>query len=92
MSNVPRVSVIVTCYKRVNYLAEALRSVLAQSYEDYEILVADDSGTAAAREIVAVFGRPERIRYLARERTLGVASSIRCTVKHGPRGVHCNSK
>jgi glycosyltransferase involved in cell wall biosynthesis len=81
MSSVPRVSVIVTCYKRINYLAEALRSVLAQSYEDYEILVADDSGTAAAREIVAVFGQPERIRYLAHERTLGVASSIVRTVK-----------
>ena len=81
MSSVPRVSVIVTCYKRVNYLAEALRSVLAQSYDDYEILVADDSGTAAAREIVAVFGQPERIRYLAHDSTLGVTSSIVRTIK-----------
>ena len=80
MSRVPRVSIIVTCYKRVNYLAEALRSVLAQSYKDYEILVADDSGTAAAREIVAGFAQPERIRYLAHDSTLGVASSIARTV------------
>ena len=80
MSRVPRVSVIVTCYDRLNYLAEALSSVLAQSYENYEILVADDSGTAAAREIVAGFAQPERIRYLAHDSTLGVASSIARTV------------
>jgi glycosyltransferase involved in cell wall biosynthesis len=82
MSNIPLVSVIVTCYRRTEYIAEALRSVLAQSYEDYEILVADDSGTAAARDIVAAFGQPERMRYFAHAKTLGVASSIVRTVKH----------
>ncbi|MFL6500241.1 MAG: glycosyltransferase family 2 protein [Candidatus Udaeobacter sp.] len=81
MSRIPRVSVVVTCYKRVNYLAEALRSIFAQSYDDYEILVADDSGTAAAREIVAGFAQPERITYLAHASTLGVASSIAHAVK-----------
>lgn len=81
MSRVPRVSVIVTCYTRTNYIAEAVKSVLAQSYEDYEILVADDSGTAVAREIVADFGQPDRIRYLAHASTLGVASSIALAVK-----------
>lgn len=80
MSSAPHVSVIVTCYTRTKYIAEALRSVLAQSYQDYEILVADDSGTAAAREIVAGFGQRKRIRYLAHDKTLGVASSIVGTV------------
>src|SRR3954467_8295332 len=81
MTGVPRVSVIVTCYKRVNYLAEALGSVLAQSYHDYEILVADDSGTAMARKIVLGLGQPERIRHLAHINTLGVAASIVRTAK-----------
>ena len=80
MSSAPHVSVIVTCYTRTKYIAEALRSVLAQSYEDYEILVADDSGTAAAREIVAGFAQQKPIRYLAHDRTLGVATSIVRTV------------
>ena len=81
MSKVPRVSVIVTCYTRTNYIAEALRSVLAQSYNDYEILVADDSGTAAVKEIVTAFRQPERIRYLGHASTLGVALSIVRAVK-----------
>jgi len=65
----------------VNYVAEALGSVLAQSYHDYEILVADDSGTAMARKIVLGFGQPERIRHLAHINTLGVAASIVRTAK-----------
>ena len=65
-------SVILTVYKRTEYLAEALRSVLDQSFPDFEIIVADDSGTAAAREIVANCGDLDRVKYLPNPTTLGV--------------------
>jgi glycosyltransferase involved in cell wall biosynthesis len=76
MSATPRVSVIVTVYQRTCYLAEALDSVLAQSYTNYEIIVADDSGTAAAREIVAARGNPGCLRYLQHPSALGIAGSL----------------
>ena len=72
----PRVSVILTVHKRTQFLAEALESVLAQIYRDYEIIVADDSGTAAARHIVAACGAADRVRYLPNPRTLGIAVSL----------------
>jgi len=73
----PRVSIILTVYQRTKYLGEALDSVLAQSYSDYEVLVADDSGTATAREIVAARAQHEpRIRYQPNPATLGVATSL----------------
>src|SRR5947207_260979 len=71
----PRVSIILTVYKRTNYLPEALNSVLAQSYRDFEILVADDSGTASSREIVSACTDP-RVRYLPNQTTLGIARSL----------------
>ena len=70
------VSVILTVYKRTEYLAEALRSALNQFFPDFEIIVADDSGTAAAREIVANFGDGGRVKYLSNPTTLGVARSL----------------
>lgn len=73
---IPRVSVILTVYKRTEYLAEALRSVLDQSFPDFEIIVADDSGMAAAREIVANCGDLDRVKYLPNPTTLGVAQSL----------------
>jgi len=77
----PRVSVILTVHKRTQFFAEALESVLAQSYRDYEIIVADDSGTAAARHIVAACGATDRVRYLPNPRTLGIAVSLVKAVK-----------
>ena len=41
-SNFPLVSCVVTCYKKVPYLYEALESVLKQDYPRIELLVTDD--------------------------------------------------
>jgi glycosyltransferase involved in cell wall biosynthesis len=78
----PRVSIILTVYKRTGYLAAALASVLAQSYRDFEIIVADDSGTRAAEPLVAACGDPERVHYLPHPATLGIAASLVRAVAH----------
>lgn len=73
----PRVSVILTVYKRTKHLGEALDSVLRQSYQNFEIIVADDSSIAAAREIVETRARIDpRIFYQPNPKTLGIATSI----------------
>lgn len=72
---IPRVSIIITVYKRTEYLPQALASALSQSYADFEVIVADDSGTAASREIVSAYNDP-RVRYLLNPITLGVARSL----------------
>jgi glycosyltransferase involved in cell wall biosynthesis len=58
-----------------------LQSALAQCYKDYEIIVADDSGTAASREIVAKY-QSERVKFLANAETLGIAGSVVRAVQH----------
>lgn len=72
----PLVSVILTVYRRLTFLAGALRSVEAQTFGDYEVIVADDSGTGAARAISLASGNP-RVRYQANPVSLGVALSLR---------------
>lgn len=56
-----KVSVIIPTYNRANLLAEAIDSVLAQSYTDYELIVIDDGSTDDTERVVHSYG--DRVRY-----------------------------
>ncbi len=77
----PLVSVVLTVYTRLTFFAQALESVQAQTFGDYEIIIADDSGTAAARALSFASNDP-RIRYHANAASLGVALSLRAAAGH----------
>lgn len=59
----PPVSVIIPTYKRAGLLHDCLRSVLAQTFTDFECLVVENGDSDEAREVVDGFG-DARLRYL----------------------------
>ncbi len=59
------VSVVIPTFNCADFLVEAIRSVLAQTYEDYEIIVVDDGSTDHAEAALRPFGN--RIRYIRQE-------------------------
>lgn len=59
----PAISVILATYNRPDVLAAAIRSVLAQEFEDWELLVVGDHCADETAATVAGFGDP-RIRYI----------------------------
>jgi len=71
----PKVSVFVLTYNHVEWIGQALDSVLAQQTTfDFELVVADDCSTDGTREVVREYAarHPERIRTFLPERNLGV--------------------
>jgi glycosyltransferase involved in cell wall biosynthesis len=58
----PRVSVIVPVFNRDAWLGEALDSIAAQTYEDYEVIIVDDGSTDRSREIALDRSRKSRGR------------------------------
>jgi len=51
----PKVSVIIPTYKRAYLLGRAMESVLDQTYQDFEIIVVDDTSSDETREVVQIF-------------------------------------
>jgi glycosyltransferase involved in cell wall biosynthesis len=62
----PAVSVIIPVFNRPSQLRRALESVLAQSFDDFEIIVVDDGSTEDLWAKVPALGQP-RVRYIRQQ-------------------------
>jgi hypothetical protein len=56
-----KVSVLMPLYNKAPYVGRALRSIFAQTFADFEVVVVDDGSTDEGPELVADFG-DERVR------------------------------
>jgi glycosyltransferase involved in cell wall biosynthesis len=74
VSETPKVSVVIPAYNRERYLADAIDSVLAQTFTDFEILIVDDGSRDRTVEIAQSYRDP-RIRIVRHERNRGVAAA-----------------
>lgn len=70
----PVVSVIIATYKRQALLPRAIESVIAQTFQDWELIVVDDEPSSETRAIVAGFADP-RIRYHAHPVNAGLCAA-----------------
>ena len=66
----PTVSVAMPSYNHEHFVHEAVSSVLAQTFQDFELVVTDDGSSDATADIVASFG-DKRIRLTRFERNRG---------------------
>ena len=68
----PLVSVIVGVYNKERFVGECLQSVLAQTYENWELIVVDDASTdGSLAEVERTAGGDPRVRVLRREMNSG---------------------
>ncbi len=49
----PKISVIIPMYNRKHYIAQAIDSVLGQTFQDFELIVRDDGSTDGSADFVA---------------------------------------
>lgn len=81
--NTPIVSVVLCTYNDEKYIAEAIDSILSQSFKDFEFIIWNDGSTDQTEAIVKSY-KDERIRYFYHENTgLGKALSLACKEARG---------
>ena len=71
MGELQKITVFIPAYNREKYIGEAIESILAQSYTDFEILLIDDGSTDRTVEIMRSYTDP-RLRIMRNETNLGI--------------------
>lgn len=72
----PIISVLMSCYNASAYLAEAIESILAQTYGDYEFILIDDGSTDDTGDIIREYATRDRRIVVVAKRNTGLTHSL----------------
>jgi len=70
-----RVSINIITYNQATFIARAIKSVLAQSFFDWEIIIIDDASSDRTEEIIKPYLVDKRIHYFKNEKNSGICLS-----------------
>lgn len=71
----PLISVILPVFNSEDYIEAAVKSILSQSYTNFELIIINDGSTDRSEEKILQF-KDERIRYIRNEKNIGLARSL----------------
>ncbi|MBF0523587.1 MAG: glycosyltransferase [Deltaproteobacteria bacterium] len=80
------VSVIMPVYNHEQYVAQAIESVLNQTYEDLELIILDDASTDNSVEVIRPYLTDRRVKFFRQDKNLGSSE----TINNGIRMVQSN--
>ncbi|MEW6096632.1 MAG: glycosyltransferase [bacterium] len=70
----PKVSVCIPNYNYGHFIGDAIRSVLAQTYKDFELIIVDNCSADNSEEVIKSFRDP-RIRFYKNEKNIGMTAN-----------------
>ena len=79
-SEKPTVSIVIPTYNRGHLIGEAIKSILNQTYQDFEIIVVDDGSIDNTENVVNNI-KDKRIRYIRYEKNKGAAAARNIGIK-----------
>jgi glycosyltransferase involved in cell wall biosynthesis len=82
MAVTPRVSVMIPTFNYGHFLDETIRSVLSQTYNDYELIIVDNGSTDNTDAIVGKYLSDPRIRYFKNQTNIGLVGNWNKSLEH----------
>lgn len=70
----PKVSVCIPTYNRPDYLKQAIESVLAQTFNDYELIISDNASDETTTAVISSF-KDRRIIHIRKEKNSGLVDN-----------------
>lgn len=71
----PLVSIVMPVYNGENFVAEAIESVINQTYKNWELIIVDDGSTDRSREVISKYLCDARIKVIKHGGNLGIAKA-----------------
>src|SRR3990167_5790495 len=81
----PKISVIMSVYNGLPYLKEAVKSILVQTYKNFEFIVVDDASTDDSWKYLTSI-KDKRIQLFKNEKNLGLAASLNIALQQSGGG------
>src|SRR4051812_35081777 len=72
----PKISIIMPVLNGERYIGEAIRSIVAQTYRDFELIVVDDGSTDGTRDEVERFRDQINLKVVGHVERMGVPRSV----------------
>ena len=69
----PRVSVILNCYNQGEYVAEAVESVLSQTFRDFELLIVDNGSNDDTPQVLQKYASDPRVRLFLHKENVAIS-------------------
>jgi len=88
MSNKPFFTVVIPTYNRSTLLCKAINSVLGQTYQDWNLVIADDCSTDDTEEIIRPY-LSDTITFFKNKKNIGNAGARNLGVKHANGSYIC---
>lgn len=79
MPTKPKVSIVLITYNQQDYVGKTIESVLNQSYQNFEIIIADDSSTDETAKVIKSY-KDKRIKYVKTDYNIGINGNLNLAV------------
>jgi glycosyltransferase involved in cell wall biosynthesis len=80
--NNPKISIIMSVYNSERFLAEAIESILGQTFKEFEFIIINDCSTDNSLKIINEYKRnDERIRLIENSQNIGLTKSLNLGIK-----------
>lgn len=76
----PKISVVMSVYNDETFLEDSIKSILEQTFSDFEFIIINDCSTDTSYDIISRF-QDERIKILENEHNIGLTRSLNIAIK-----------